>query len=322
MSAYPHFSERLVYLTSIKAMSTGKHLIVITGPTAVGKTALSIHIARHFSTEILSADSRQFYKEMSIGTAKPSEAERAQVKHHFIDTLSIQETYTAGTFETEALALLETLFQCHDTVVLTGGSGLFINALCEGLDDIPKVAPEIREQLTAQFEEEGLAPLLEELKVKDPDYYTAVDQKNPVRILRALEICRGTGKPFSSFRTSEKKTRPFSLIKIGLNRGREELYERINTRMEQMLKEGLVEEARSLYTYRNSNPLQTVGYSEVFGYIEGEYNYEEMVRLLKRNSRRYAKRQLTWFTKDQDYRWFHPDQEKEILAFIEASIRQ
>jgi tRNA dimethylallyltransferase len=297
-----------------------KYLLVVAGPTAVGKTSLALHLALHFKTEIVSADSRQFYREMNIGTAKPSEAELALVKHHFVNNLSIEQDYTAGAYEQEALTLLEILFQKCDVIVLAGGSGLFVKALCEGLDDIPEVQPTIRLQLNAEFEKGGLESLLKELKEKDPIYYERVDRANPVRVIRALELCRGTGMPFSSFRTFSKKERSFQTIKIALNRDREELYQRIDNRMEAMLANGLVEEAIALYPFRHRNALQTVGYSEVFGYLDGQYNYEEMVDLLKRNSRRYAKRQLTWFGKDKEYKWFEPEQEKEILEFIEGKI--
>jgi tRNA dimethylallyltransferase len=303
-------------------MLSKKHLLVIAGPTAVGKTSMAIELALHFKTEIVSADSRQFYKEMIIGTAKPSEEELAKVKHHFINNLSIEQEYTAGIYETEALALLDILFQKHDVVVLTGGSGLFIKTLCEGMDDIPEVENNIREQLNKEFEKNGLEELLKELAVKDPTYYETVDRSNPVRIIRALEVCRGTGKSFSSFRTSVKKERPFNIIKIGLKRDREELYQRIDQRMDQMLEEGLVEEAKGLYPLKELNALQTVGYSEIFGYIDGLYDYYEMVRLLKRNSRRYAKRQLTWFGKDQEYKWIHPSEGEEILEWVKKIIKK
>jgi tRNA dimethylallyltransferase len=303
-------------------MKQQKKLILIAGPTAVGKTDLAIRLALHFKTEVLSADSRQFYKEMTIGTAKPSEMELALVKHHFINNLSIEQEYTVGDYETEALTLLSELFQKYDTVVLTGGSGLFIKALCDGLDDIPEVDPEIRKTLNKEFETKGLTPLLEELKEKDPDYYGIVDKANPVRVIRALELCRGTGNPFSSYRTSEKKERPFRTIKIGLNRDREELYQRIDQRMDKMMQEGLIKEAENLYQYKKLNALQTVGYTEVFDFLDGKYDLEEMIRLLKRNSRRYAKRQLTWFMKDKEMIWFHPSEEVNILAFLEKILKQ
>jgi tRNA dimethylallyltransferase len=304
----------------MKSSSTQKYLLVVAGPTAVGKTSLAIHLALHFKTEILSADSRQFYREMNIGTAKPSEAELSSVKHHFINNLSIEQEYTSGAYETEVLALLDTLFEKYDRVVLTGGSGLFIKAVCEGFDALPEVGPEIREQLNAEFQKKGLEPLLNELKEKDPAYYETVDKANPVRVIRALELCRGTGRPFSAFRTSQKKVRSFQTIKIGLNKDRKVLYQKIDNRMEAMLANGLLEEAKTLYPFRHLNALQTVGYTEVFGYLDGQYDYDEMVSLLKRNSRRYAKRQLTWFGKDKEYKWFDPAQEKEIVAFIESEI--
>ena len=299
-----------------------KYLLVVAGPTAVGKTDLALHLAVHFKTEIVSADSRQFYREMTIGTAKPTEAELAKVKHHFINNLSIEEEYTAGRYEIETLSLLQELFEKYDTVVLTGGSGLFIKALCDGMDDIPAVDPQLREKLNEEYKEHGLDPLLQELKEKDLAYYELVDKANPMRIIRALELCRGTGKSFSSFRTSIKKERPFKIIKIGLNRDRKELYERIEQRMDSMLENGLVAEAEKLYPFKNLNALQTVGYSEVFDYLEHKVKYEEMVDLLKQNSRRYAKRQLTWFSKDKEFVWFHPSQEKEIVEFIEKRLEE
>lgn len=297
-----------------------KKLILIAGPTAVGKTDLAIRMALHFRTEILSADSRQFYREMTIGTAKPTEKELVLVKHHFINNLSIDQDYSVGDYETQALALLSELFQKYDTVVLTGGSGLFIKVVCDGLDDIPEVNPEIRKALNKEFNENGLEFLLEELKEKDPDYYGIVDKSNPVRVIRALELCRGTGNPFSLYRTSEKKKRPFKVIKIGLNRDREELYQRIDQRMDKMIEVGLIEEVKNLYLHKERNALQTVGYTEVFDFLDGKYGQEEMLRLLKRNSRRYAKRQLTWFSKDKEFSWFHPSDERKIMEFIEKNF--
>jgi tRNA dimethylallyltransferase len=298
-----------------------RYLLVLAGPTAVGKTALAIKIAKIYNTEILSADSRQFYREMSIGTAKPSEEELKTVKHHFINNLSILEEYTSGMYEEEAMDKLEELFKIHQVVLLTGGSGLFIKSLCEGLDAIPDVLPGIRQQLNLAFSQEGLQPLLDELQRVDPDYYKSVDRNNPVRVIRALEVYRGTGKPFSAFRTSLKKERPFKIIKVGLNRDRAELYQRIDDRMDQMLANGLEQEVMGLIPFKENNALQTVGYSEVFDFLEGKYDREEMILLLKRNSRRYAKRQLTWFTKDKEFRWFHPDAEEEIMDYLKQLIR-
>jgi tRNA dimethylallyltransferase len=298
-----------------------KYLLIVAGPTAVGKTSLAIQLALHYNTEIISADSRQFYQEMNIGTAKPTEAELRLVKHHFINNLSVHEEYTSGQYESEALKLLDDIFLKHSIVVLVGGSGLYIKALSEGLDNIPKVAPEIRLQLNAEFRKDGLEPLLKELKEKDFSYYEEVDRANPVRIIRALELCRGTGMPFSSFRTSEKKERSFKTIKVGLNRMRNELYQRIDNRIELMLENGLVKEAETLFPIKHLNALQTVGYTEVFKFLEGEYSYTEMVSLLKRNSRQYAKRQLTWFGKDKEFKWFEANQEAEILKFVENEMR-
>ncbi|OKL40528.1 tRNA (adenosine(37)-N6)-dimethylallyltransferase MiaA [Pontibacter flavimaris] len=294
-----------------------KHLVVVVGPTAVGKTDLCVRLARHFNTEIISADSRQFYREMSIGTAKPTPAEQQGVKHHFVDSHSITGEYSAGAFEQEVLALLERLFVEHDVVILTGGSGLYVRAVLEGMDEMPETDPAVREQLTKLYEQEGLQPLLDKLQQLDPLYFAQVDKANPQRVVRALEVCLSSGHPYSSFRRSVPQERPFNTIKIALNRERAELYSRIDQRMDLMLAQGLAEEARQLYPYRQHNALQTVGYKEIFDYLEGKYDWEEAVRLLKRNSRRYAKRQLTWFNKNpQEYAWFHPEQWQEIVAFI------
>jgi tRNA dimethylallyltransferase len=300
--------------------SMSKYLLVVTGPTAVGKTDLCIRLAQHFRTEIVSADSRQFFREMTIGTAKPTIGEQQGVIHHFINSHNITQEYSAGSFEKDALQTLEEIYQDHEVAIVTGGSGFYIRILCEGMDEIPDTEPGLREALIAQFEQEGLEPLLAKLDQLDPLYGQTVDRANPQRIMRALEVCLSTGLPYSSFRQQTKKTRPFQTIKIGLTRDREELYQRIDLRMDQMLENGLVEEVRSLLPYRHHNALQTVGYTEVFAYLDGTYDYNEMVRLLKRNSRRYAKRQLTWFTRDPEMRWFHPDQYDEIVAYIEAVI--
>ena len=250
-------------------MIKAKYLIVIMGPTAVGKTSLAIEIAKSFHTEILSADARQFYREMSIGTAKPTNEELSSVKHHFVNNLSIQDSYTAGIYEEEALTLLDRLFKEKDVVVMVGGSGLFIKTIVDGMDDIPSVEPIYREQLNLEFKNDGLIHLLDELQEKDPIYYNEVDKANPMRVIRALEVCRATGNPFSSFRKAEKKERPFHVLKVGLSRDREELYNRIEERIEEMLRLGLVDEAKSLIKYKDCNALQTVGYKEVFGYLEG-----------------------------------------------------
>jgi tRNA dimethylallyltransferase len=302
-------------------LNSSPTLIVVVGATAVGKTETAIRLAEYFKTEIISADSRQFYRELTIGTAKPSNEELQRAKHHFIDSHSITENYTVGQFENDALMVLESIFQHRSVAILAGGSGLFVKILCDGMDEIPETDPEIRVQLIAELADSGLKPLLEELKIKDLDYYEEVDKANPQRILRALEVCRSTGLPFSSFRTQKKVKRPFNIIKIGLTRPREELYARIDARMDAMIAQGLLEEAKSLLPFQSHNALQTVGYQEIFAFLNGEYDWEEAVRLLKRNSRRYAKRQLTWFRKDTDIQWFEADKFEDILRFLTLSIQ-
>lgn len=285
-------------------------LLVITGPTAVGKTALCVALAQQLATDIVSADSRQFFRELSIGTAKPTRAEMGGVRHHFIDSHSIADDYNAGRFEQQALATLDELFQRHQIVILTGGSGLYLQAVTEGLDDLPAAPPEIRAGLHLELAAQGLEPLVAELARLDPLAHSRIDLQNHQRVLRALEICRATGQPFSSFHGHKAAERPFRIIKIALTRERDELYRRIDQRMDQMLAAGLEAEARALYPHRHHNALQTVGYQELFGYFEGHYNYAEAVRLLKRNSRRYAKRQLSWLRRDPQYHWLHPDEVK------------
>lgn len=301
-------------------MSNPSYLILVVGPTAVGKTDLCLNLAKKFKTEIVSCDSRQFYREMNLGTAKPSSKELEDVPHHFINSLSIDEEYDVRRFEREALTLLDELFEKHQVVIMTGGSGLFADAIVNGLDEMPKVAPEIRKQIIEEYAEKGLAFLQEEVARNDPEYFEKVDQKNPQRLMRALEILRGTGKKFSSFRVKSLKKRSFEVIKIGLERDRKELYERIDLRMDQMISAGLFDEADALFGKRHLNALQTVGYSEIFGFLEGKYDKEEAIRLLKRNSRRYAKRQMTWFKKDELIRWFSPEEETEILTYLQDHI--
>lgn len=295
-----------------------KTLLIIAGPTAVGKTALCVRLAKWLNTDIVSADSRQFYREFSIGTAKPTTDEMQSVRHHFIDSHSISEYYSAGDFERDCLQLLEELFKTKEVVILTGGSGMFIKAITDGLDDMPEAPLALREHLEERAEKEGLAILAAELQQLDPVYYQEVDKHNHQRIVRALEVCLSTGKPFSSFRKSEKVQRSFRMLKICLNRPREELYSRIDTRMDAMLSLGLVAEAQSLTAYRSHNALQTVGYKEVFEYLDGTYDYTEMVRLLKRNSRRYAKRQLTWFRNQDEFVWFEADDEAKLLEYLDS----
>lgn len=291
-------------------------LLIVAGPTAVGKTDLCIKIAKKFNTSILSADSRQFYKEMNIGTAKPSVKELQEVQHHFINTLSINDDYDVRKFEKDALKLMDRLFAHQNPLILTGGSGLYIDAVTEGLDDIPQVDSNIRKVLTEVYERNGINSLQEQLKSLDPLYHAQVDLHNPQRIIRALEVCIGTGKPFSSFRIKKKTIRPFAELKIALERERDELYSRIDLRMDQMIAAGLFEEAAQLFPYRQLNALQTVGYKEIFDYFDGLYDREEAIRLLKRNSRRYAKRQMTWLKKDAGYAWFHPSELDRISQYI------
>ncbi|PZV87431.1 tRNA dimethylallyltransferase [Algoriphagus aquaeductus] len=301
-------------------MTDQKFLILVVGPTAVGKTDLCLKLAKKFKTEIISCDSRQFYKELNLGTAKPSPEELAQVPHHLIDSLSIEEEYDVRKFEQDALRILAKLFRTRNVVIMTGGSGLFADAVVKGLDEIPDVNPEVREEIIREFESRGLEWLQAEVEKSDPEFYSQADRFNPQRLMRALEVYRGTGLKFSSFRVRKKVERSFKTIKVGLNRDREELYRRIDLRMDEMIGRGLFDEADALFGKRSLNALQTVGYTEIFGYREGKYDREEAIRLLKRNSRRYAKRQLTWFRRDPEIQWFHPDQENEIFAWISSQM--
>jgi tRNA dimethylallyltransferase len=297
------------------------YLISILGPTAIGKTALSIKLAKAFDTEILSADSRQFYKEMSIGTAAPSQKELAAAPHHFIHHKSILEDYSVGDFEKDALAKTEELFKKHKFLILIGGSGLYVKSLLDGLDNFPEVDPEIRIALNEQFVKDGLESLKRQLQSLDPVYYEKMDSDNPHRVIRALEICLGTGKSFSSFLDQPKTKRPFKNISIGLTAPREEIYERINRRVDIMMDEGLMEEVERLYSKRKLNALNTVGYKELFPYFEGSVNLEEAVEEIKKNTRRFAKRQLTWFRKDKNINWFnYKTPAQEIIDFINAKI--
>ena len=296
-------------------------LIVLPGPTGVGKTDVSIDIAGYFNTGIISADSRQFYREMKIGTAVPDEDQLQSVKHHFIQFLSVKDYYSASIFERDVLKLLPELFKKNRIVLMTGGSALYIDAVCNSIDDIPDVDPEIREKYILIAREEGIESLRAALRILDPDHYSKVDLRNPKRIIRALEICETTGRPYSSFLTKQKKGRDFSILKIGINRPREELYQRINLRVDKMIEKGLEEEAKSLTGLKNMNALNSVGYKEFFEYFEGSVSYEECIRLIKRNTRRFAKRQVTWWSRDNSIIWFHPDQKQEIIRYIEAWIR-
>jgi tRNA dimethylallyltransferase len=290
------------------------------GPTGVGKTDISIELAERLHSEIISADSRQFYKEMKVGTAVPPEEYLDRVKHHFIQFLPIQQYYSSSLFERDVLSLLPELFSNGKTAIMSGGSGMYIDAVCNGIDDIPDVDPQVREKYTSMYENSGIEGLRVALKLLDPEHYSKVDLRNYKRIIRALEICETTGKPYSSFLNKEKREREFTIIKAGLKRDREELYERINSRVDKMISAGLEDEARKLYPLKHLNSLNTVGYSEMFEYFDGAITLERAIELIKRNSRRYAKRQITWWAKDDTIKWFHPDEKKELFYFIETMI--
>lgn len=298
-----------------------KNLIVLLGPTGVGKTELSLHIAETFRTSILSSDSRQLYADLKIGTAAPTAKQLEHVPHYFVGTLKLTDYYSAAQYETEALKLLDTLFQEKDTILLTGGSMMYIDAICKGIDDIPTVDAETRTFMLEKYTAEGLENLTAELKLLDPEYYKIVDLKNPKRVIHALEICYLTGKTYTSFRTQKKKERPFNIIKIGLMRDREELYERINQRVEIMIQEGLIEEAKAVYPFRNLNALNTVGYKEIFCYLDGEWDLPFAIEKIKQNSRIYSRKQMTWFKRDKEIKWFHPLQQQEILTYLHENIR-
>ena len=289
------------------------------GPTGVGKTELSLALAEQLGSPIVNADSRQIYRELPIGTAAPTAAERARVKHYFVGTHSLSEDYNAGQYERDAMALLERLFAEHDTVVLSGGSMMYVKAVCEGLDEMPFVSPDLRVSLREAYEQQGLEWLQAEVAAADPDYWREVDQRNPQRLLHALEICRASGKPFSTFRKGQQKERPFRVVKIGLTRDREELYSRINARVLQMMAAGLQQEAERVIPYRQCNSLQTVGYKEMFRFLDGEWTEEEAVRMIQQNSRHYAKRQLTWYRADTSVHWLnlsHTDTQAAIQAIL------
>ena len=291
-------------------------LIVLIGPTGVGKTELSLSIAEHFKTCIVSADSRQLYADLKIGTAAPTPDQLARVPHHFVGTLRLTDYYSAAQYEAEVMVKLEELFQQNDVVVLTGGSMMYVDAICKGIDDIPTVDKETRELMIQRYEEEGLEKLCSELKLLDPEYYQIVDLKNPKRVIHALEICYMTGKTYTSFRTREIKKRPFRIIKVGLTREREELYNRINRRVDEMMEKGLLEEARSVAEYKHLNSLNTVGYKEIFKYIDGEWPLDFAIEKIKQNSRIYSRKQMTWFKRDTEISWFHPEKKEEIMNHI------
>lgn len=291
-----------------------KTLVLILGPTGVGKTELSLRVAEHYGCPILNCDSRQVFKSIPIGTAAPTEAEQARVKHYFIATRALEEDYNAGQYERDALRVLEDLFRTHEVVVMTGGSMLYADAVCYGLDELPAVPAAIRLSVQESYEKHGLTWLQAEVQRLDPNYWEEVDQQNPARLAHCVELSLTTGKPYSSLRTNTRVQRPFRIVKVALERPREELYDRINRRVLQMIEEGLVEEARSVYPKRDLNSLQTVGYRELFACFDGEYDLNRAIELIQQNTRHYAKRQMTWFRRDQDIHWLkaNDDYEKNI----------
>ena len=289
-------------------------LVVITGPTAVGKTALTMQLAQHYGVPVINADSRQIYRELKIGTAAPTAEQQQLVKHYFVGTKSIDDYYNASMYEQEVLELLDA--ERSTFHVLSGGSMMYIDAVCNGIDDIPTVRDDIREEMKRRYTEEGLEALCEDLRRLDPEHYDIVDRQNHRRVIHALEICYQTGRTYTSFRTQQKKERPFRIVKIGLNRDREELYNRINQRVDQMMEDGLLDEVKSLVNKRNTNALNTVGYKELFDYLDGRWSLDEAVERIKGNTRRYARKQLTWYKRDADMRWFHPDNIEEILNYL------
>lgn len=297
-------------------------LIVITGPTGVGKTDLSIELAEHYGTEIINADSRQIYAEMSIGTAAPTKEQMERVKHHFVATKHIGDYYSASMYEQEVLKLLDADSHKNEIMILSGGSMLYIDAVCNGIDDIPTIRDDIRQMMKQRLANEGLEALVEELKQLDPEYGRIVDEHNTRRVIHALEICHQTGSTYTSFRTGKKKQRPFRIIKIGLTCQRELLYERINQRVVRMIEAGLVEEVRSLLPYRHENALNTVGYKEIFKYIDGEISLDEAIRQIQSNSRQYARKQLTWYKRDEEMKWFENAKAEDIIEYINNRIGQ
>jgi tRNA dimethylallyltransferase len=292
-------------------------LIVIAGPTAIGKTVKAIEIAKKFAAEVISADSRQFYKELKIGVASPSEDELTMVKHHFVGHLSISDYYNVSRFEQDVLSFLEKYFKKNQFAVMVGGSGLYIDAVCKGIDELPDADDQIRENLKTTYNEQGLDPLKEQLKELDPEYYKIVDLNNPNRILRALEVCIQTGKPYSSLRLHHPKPRDFNIIKVGLDRPREELFQIIENRVDRMIESGLVEEVEGLLEFKYLNALNTVGYKEIFSFFDETWTLEKAIEKIKTNTRRYSKRQLTWFKKDEEIEWFHPDETGKMIEYIQ-----
>jgi tRNA dimethylallyltransferase len=303
-------------------MNKTKLLVVIAGPTAVGKTELTIRLAKHFKAEIISADSRQFYKGMSIGTAAPTSTELLEIKHHFISNLDLNDYYNVSIYEQQALQLIESLHLNNDIVFVVGGSGLYINALCHGIDDLPDADIILRNKLNEEYLSNGLEWLQKEVQLIDPEYYKIVDRKNPKRLLRALEVCQSTGKTYTELRTSTIRERPFKILKIGLNISREVLFERINIRVDNMIEQGLIKEVQNLLPFKNLNSLNTVGYKEIFDYLDHKVDLAQAIENIKTNTRRYAKRQITWFKKDPEFQWYEPNNTIEIFKLITQSLNE
>lgn len=298
-----------------------KYLIVLIGPTGVGKTELSLRLAEKFDASIISSDSRQLYRDLPIGTAAATPEQLARVNHHFVGLLDLHEYFSAARFEEEVIRFLETYYQSHDVALMTGGSMMYVDAVCKGIDDMPSVTPEVRQHVVALYDSVGLDGLLEMLQELDPEYYKIVDRKNQKRVMHGVEICLTTGKTFTSFRTNTVKQRPFEIIKIGITRDREELYDRINRRVDQMMEEGLLDEARAVYAHREHNSLNTVGYKEMFKYLDGEWSLDFAIEKIKQNTRIYSRKQITWFKRDKSIRWFHPDQEVDIMNYLSDIIK-
>ena len=295
-----------------------KKLIVILGPTGVGKTSLCLHIAKEYNVPVINADSRQMFKELPIGTAAPTIKEQEQAKHYFVGNLTVDKYYNASMFENDVLSLLDILFKQQDIALMSGGSMMYIDAVCNGIDDIPTVDTQIRQRLKERYEHEGLESIIQELRQLDPEYYNIVDKKNHKRVIHALEICLSTGKAYSSFRHNVRKTRPFQIIKIGLTRNREELYSRIDQRVDEMISNGLLKEAANMYPQRTLNALNTVGYKELFDYIDGKTDLQEAIFKIKSNTHKYCRKQLTWFKRDPEIKWFTPENVEEIINYINS----
>ena len=305
----------------MNSVKNKKYLLVLLGPTGVGKTEISLNIAEFYGCPIVSSDSRQFYRELKIGTAAPNDDQLSSVKHYFIGSHSIFDEYNAGQYELDVIDLLKNLFLENDVVLLVGGSMMYIDAVCNGIDDIPNVDAKTREFWKREYEEKGLEYIQNELLRLDPKHYQEVDLQNYKRVMHALEICTITGKPYSDVRTGLRKTRDFDIVKIGLNRPRPKLYDRINQRVEIMMEEGLLEEAKHFFEFRHLNTLNTVGYKEIYDFLDGKWPLDFAVNMIQQDSRRYAKRQLTWFNRDKEIQWFHPDNENEIFEYLQSKIK-